>query len=94
MEAAEGASIAGVFTTNAFCAAPVTLTRKHLSHSPRYLLVNTGNANAGSGKPGMQAAISTCEALAKLSGVAPIWLPCWVMSLLMPKWRSLCCSRW
>jgi len=70
MEAAEGASIAGVFTTNAFCAAPVTLTRKHLSHSPRYLLVNTGNANAGSGKPGMQAAISTCEALAKLSGVA------------------------
>lgn len=69
MEAAEGASIAGVFTTNAFCAAPVTLTRKHLSSSPRYLLVNTGNANAGTGKPGMQAALSTCEALAELCGV-------------------------
>jgi len=69
MEAAEGASIAGVFTTNAFCAAPVTLTRKHLSSAPRYLLVNTGNANAGTGKPGMQAALSTCEALADLCGV-------------------------
>lgn len=71
MEAAEGASIAGVFTTNAFCAAPVTLTRKHLSSSPRYLLVNTGNANAGTGKPGMQAALSTCEALASLCSVKP-----------------------
>ncbi|GAA6131001.1 bifunctional glutamate N-acetyltransferase/amino-acid acetyltransferase ArgJ [Halopseudomonas sabulinigri] len=69
MEAAEGASIAGVFTTNAFCAAPVTLTRQHLSCSPRYLLVNTGNANAGTGKPGMQAAVSTCEALGHLVGV-------------------------
>ena len=69
MEAAEGASIAGVFTTNAFCAAPVTLTRKHLSSAPRYLLVNTGNANAGTGKPGMQAALSTCEVLADLCGV-------------------------
>lgn len=69
MEAAEGASIAGVFTTNAFCAAPVTLTRKHLSSAPRYLLVNTGNANAGTGKPGMQAALGTCEALADLCGV-------------------------
>ena len=69
MEAAEGASIAGVFTINAFCAAPVTLTRKHLSSAPRYLLVNTGNANAGTGKPGMQAALSTCEALADLCGV-------------------------
>jgi len=71
MEAAEGSSIAGVFTTNAFCAAPVTLTRQHLSSSPRYLLVNTGNANAGTGKPGMQAAISTCDALAGLCGVNP-----------------------
>ncbi|MEH6492130.1 bifunctional glutamate N-acetyltransferase/amino-acid acetyltransferase ArgJ [Halopseudomonas sp.] len=70
MEAAEGASIAGVFTTNAFCAAPVTLTRQHLNSAPRYLLVNTGNANAGTGKPGMQAAINTCEALAGLTGVS------------------------
>src|SRR5690606_12923103 len=41
MEAAEGSSIAGVFTLNAFCAAPVTLCRQHLNQSPRYLLVNT-----------------------------------------------------
>ncbi|WP_373188166.1 bifunctional glutamate N-acetyltransferase/amino-acid acetyltransferase ArgJ [Halopseudomonas sp.] len=66
MEAAEGASIAGVFTLNAFCAAPVTLCRQHLDQSPRYLLVNTGNANAGTGKPGMEAALKTCAALAEL----------------------------
>lgn len=69
MEAAEGASIAGVFTLNAFCAAPVTLCRQHLNQSPRYLLVNTGNANAGTGKPGMEAALQTCAALAELAGV-------------------------
>ncbi|PKM30522.1 MAG: bifunctional ornithine acetyltransferase/N-acetylglutamate synthase [Gammaproteobacteria bacterium HGW-Gammaproteobacteria-11] len=69
MELAEGASIAGVFTLNAFCAAPVTLCREHLKHAPRYLLVNTGNANAGTGKPGMQAALKTCDALAQLTGV-------------------------
>ncbi len=69
MELAEGASVAGVFTLNAFCAAPVTLCREHIQHAPRYLLVNTGNANAGTGKPGMQAALGTCEALASLTGV-------------------------
>ena len=69
MELAEGASVAGVFTLNAFCAAPVTLCREHIQHAPRYLLVNTGNANAGTGKPGMQTALSTCEALASLTGV-------------------------
>lgn len=69
MELAEGASVAGVFTLNAFCAAPVTLCREHIQHAPRYLLVNTGNANAGTGKPGMQAALDTCKALAKLTGV-------------------------
>lgn len=71
MEAAADARIAGVFTTNAFCAAPVTLCKQHLSNAPRYLLVNTGNANAGSGKPGMQAALTTCEALARLTRVEP-----------------------
>lgn len=69
MEAAAGASIAGVFTLNAFCAAPVTLCRQHLNQSPRYLLVNTGNANAGTGKPGMEAALKTCAALAELAEV-------------------------
>lgn len=71
MEAVPGAAIAGVFTTNAFCAAPVTLCKQHLQQAPRYLLVNTGNANAGSGKPGMQAALATCEALAQLTEVEP-----------------------
>ncbi|SDR76983.1 glutamate N-acetyltransferase [Halopseudomonas xinjiangensis] len=71
MEAAEGSTIAGVFTTNAFCAAPVTLCKKHLEHAPRYLLVNTGNANAGTGKPGMQAAVRTCGELARMVNVQP-----------------------
>ncbi|WP_150303196.1 bifunctional glutamate N-acetyltransferase/amino-acid acetyltransferase ArgJ [Pseudomonas saliphila] len=71
MEAVEGSTIAGVFTTNAFCAAPVTLAKQRLQSAPRYLLVNTGNANAGTGKPGMQAAQQTCEALAELVKVAP-----------------------
>ena len=69
METAPAARIAGVFTTNAFCAAPVTLCKQHLGNAPRYLLINTGNANAGSGKPGMQAALTTCEALAQLTHV-------------------------
>ncbi|MFT6430735.1 MAG: glutamate N-acetyltransferase/amino-acid N-acetyltransferase [Halopseudomonas sp.] len=67
MEVVEGSSIAGVFTLNAFCAAPVTLCRQHLNQSPRYLLVNTGNANAGTGNPGMEAALKTCAALAELT---------------------------
>lgn len=71
METAPAARIAGVFTTNAFCAAPVTLCKQHLGNAPRYLLINTGNANAGSGKPGMQAALATCEALAQLTHVEP-----------------------
>ena len=66
MEAAPGSRMAGVFTTNAFCAAPVILCKQHMGNAPRYLLTNTGNANAGSGKPGMQAALQTCEALAGL----------------------------
>ena len=52
IEVAEGTRCAAVFTRNAFCAAPVTLARQHLAAcngSPRYLLINTGNANAGTG---------------------------------------------
>lgn len=70
MQAVEGANIAGVFTTNAFCAAPVRLCQQHMDSAPRYLLVNTGNANAGTGQPGMQAALRSCEALAQLTGVS------------------------
>ena len=69
-ELCEGASVAGVFTQNAFCAAPVRICQKHLSTtSSRYLLVNTGNANAGTGKLGLENALKTCDALALQVGV-------------------------
>jgi len=68
IELAESTRFSAVFTRNAFCAAPVTLARSHLvSTTPRYLLINTGNANAGTGEKGTQDAISCCEALAKLT---------------------------
>src|SRR6476661_10212902 len=65
-----GASVAGVFTSNRFCAAPVQLCREHLAAGAgvRALLVNTGNANAGTGADGLARARSTCEALARLLG--------------------------
>jgi glutamate N-acetyltransferase/amino-acid N-acetyltransferase len=70
---AEGAVAAGVFTRNAFCAAPVHLCRKHLAQAaPRYLLVNTGNANAGTGEQGMQDALACVAALARKTGVADV----------------------
>ncbi|MBD9396214.1 bifunctional glutamate N-acetyltransferase/amino-acid acetyltransferase ArgJ [Pseudomonas sp. PDM11] len=69
MRCAEGSSVAGVFTLNAFCAAPVILAKKRVSGSVRYLLTNTGNANAGTGEPGLQNAMRTCASLAKLAGV-------------------------
>ena len=66
-----GADAAGVFTRNRFCAAPVTLCRQHLAAGSdiRALVVNTGIANAGTGEPGMQAAIATCTAVAGLLGI-------------------------
>lgn len=65
------AQVAGVFTRNLFCAAPVTLCRKHLAQkAPRYLLVNTGCANAGTGAEGMSDALACCEALAEHTKVA------------------------
>lgn len=62
----EGSSVSGVFTRNRFCAAPVQLCRAHLDSGAavRALLINTGNANAGTGADGMARALSTCEALA------------------------------
>ncbi len=69
IELREGASCAGVFTRNAFCAAPVHVARRHLqAGTPRYLLVNSGNANAGTGEQGMQDALQSCETLASLTG--------------------------
>ena len=69
MRCAEGSSVAGVFTLNAFCAAPVILAKKRVLGSVRYLLTNTGNANAGTGEPGLRDATRTCAALAQLAGV-------------------------
>jgi len=65
---AEGTSVAGVFTRNRFCAAPVIICQEHLSTQQgiRALVINTGNANAGTGEPGLKAANETCEALAAL----------------------------
>jgi len=68
-ELCEGAHTAGVFTKNAFCAAPVILAKANLgTNAPRYLLINTGNANAGTGQSGLANARATIEALADLAG--------------------------
>ena len=68
-----GAAVAGVFTANRFCAAPVQICREHLvaGSEVRAILVNTGNANAGTGDDGLARARSTCTALAARLGCAP-----------------------
>jgi len=64
IELARGASTAAVFTRNRFCAAPVVVAREHLAKDPvRYLLINSGNANAGTGDEGLRAARETCRAV-------------------------------
>ncbi len=69
----EGASVAGVFTQNRFCAAPVQVSREHLSSGQpiRAMVINTGNANAGTGADGLARARATCVALARQLSVAP-----------------------
>ena len=70
---AEGSTVAGVFTLNRFCAAPVQVCRTHLAttQSPRAILINTGNANAGTGADGLERALATCAALAGHLSIAP-----------------------
>ncbi len=69
IEITEAAHVAAVFTQNAFCAAPVIVAREHLSiTAPRYLLVNTGNANAGTGESGLLDARACCQAVAEATG--------------------------
>ncbi|NIB40049.1 bifunctional glutamate N-acetyltransferase/amino-acid acetyltransferase ArgJ [Pseudomaricurvus alkylphenolicus] len=69
LELAPGSRTSGVFTQNAFCAAPVTLCKRNLpSAETRYLLINSGNANACTGDEGLSDALSSCEELAKLAG--------------------------
>ncbi|MDR0274086.1 MAG: bifunctional glutamate N-acetyltransferase/amino-acid acetyltransferase ArgJ [Burkholderiaceae bacterium] len=70
-----GSQVAGVFTQNRFCAAPVQVCREHLEQSGqggiRALVINTGNANAGTGEEGLARARATCAALARLLHIAP-----------------------
>lgn len=69
-ELAEGSSVAGVFTKNAFCAAPVTVCKEHLAKAEiRFLVINSGNANACTGEQGLLDAKATCAAIAQLAGV-------------------------
>jgi glutamate N-acetyltransferase/amino-acid N-acetyltransferase len=68
IELAEGAECAGVFTRNAFSAAPVLVAKEHLRQGvPRLLLINSGNANAGTGQQGLDDAVNCCEILAELA---------------------------
>ena len=73
----EGASVGAVFTQNRFCAAPVQVCRQHLalnagqSHGVRAMLINTGNANAGTGEDGLSRALASCIALARELDLAP-----------------------
>ena len=65
MEMLEGSTVAGVFTQNSFCAAPIIVAKRHLQMgSANYLLINTGNANAGTGEQGIADALRCCEQVA------------------------------
>jgi len=65
VELSPGSTCAGVFTRNAFCAAPVVVAKDHLTRqAPRYWLINSGNANAGTGEEGMRNAQACCQAVA------------------------------
>jgi len=65
IEITEGSTVSAIFTQNAFCAAPVTIAKQNLSNkTPRYLLINAGNANAGTGQAGIDAANACCDAVA------------------------------
>ncbi|WP_274620664.1 bifunctional ornithine acetyltransferase/N-acetylglutamate synthase [Colwellia maritima] len=73
IEIADGSAVSGVFTQNRFCAAPVTLCKQHLDavknngvNGIKALVINTGNANAGTGEQGMLDALTTCEHLAEI----------------------------
>jgi glutamate N-acetyltransferase / amino-acid N-acetyltransferase len=107
MEMAPGGSCAAVFTRNLFCAAPVVLSRKHLNHAPRLLVVNSGNANAGTGARGQSDAEQTCAWVAELAdtvetevmpfstGVIGEYLPMEkIRSALPAAWRALSEDAW
>jgi glutamate N-acetyltransferase/amino-acid N-acetyltransferase len=69
IELCEKSQVSAVFTQNAFCAAPVSVAKRHLkSSAPRYLIINSGNANAGTGQQGIIDAVACCKALGELMG--------------------------
>ena len=68
----EGTNTAAVFTQNIFCAAPVIVAKNHLNSNIQALLINSGNANAGTGKKGLEDAYKTCEILALKLGIEPV----------------------
>src|SRR3954468_13727644 len=68
MRLAPGTAVAAVFTQNRFCAAPVVLAKKHVKNEIQALVVNTGNANAGTGEEGIRRAMQVCDALASHLG--------------------------
>lgn len=68
LEMIEGTTCAGVFTQNKFCAAPIHIAKNHIAQNPRWLLINSGNANAGTGEQGMRNAEQCCTSLAALTG--------------------------
>lgn len=72
IEINDDASVASVFTRNRFCAAPVIIARQHLAlnPTPRYLLINSGNANAGTGDAGIEHAVASCRAVADATAVS------------------------
>lgn len=70
MKIADGSTAAAVFTQNRFCAAPVIIAKQHLQQTtPSYLLVNTGNANAGTGEQGIADSLSCCHAVAEAANI-------------------------
>ena len=71
IELAESSNLAAVFTKNKFCAAPVVVAKQHLArnNNPRYLLINSGNANAGTGDQGYQNALESCRRVASLNNL-------------------------
>lgn len=109
VQIAPGASVAGVFTNNAYCAAPVTLCREHLAatRASRALLINAGNANAGTGCQGRANALALCadvagqlnaaenEILPFSTGVIGAQLPLQAMRACLPEMvRQLAADRW
>ncbi|CAB1276911.1 bifunctional glutamate N-acetyltransferase/amino-acid acetyltransferase ArgJ [Candidatus Nitrosacidococcus tergens] len=108
IKASKESSCAAVFTRNAFCAAPVTLARTHLAQtSPHLLLINSGNANAGTGTQGLVDTKTCCTTLAQLdhteitqvlpfsTGVIGIPLPVAVIQAGIPKlWNNLSPAGW